>query len=265
MSSSLRKIAPRRTHKERAQPSSRAKFGLLEKHKDYVLRARNFHTKEKRILSLQAKARARNPDEFYHAMENAKTKGGVHIVERNEKFSEEFLKLLKTQDKAFVTSSRSVNAKKMDKLKESLHFLGASADKGDDEEEGAATMLPRGQHTVFVDTEADVAQFDASEHFDTPAEFMARKFNRPTRTMLETAAMPDVKSTLSATTIKAAERKRAATYAELASRMSRDEQLRSAELEMEIQKALMNKGRRRKVGEDARGLAIYKWKAERKK
>eukprot|EP01046_Picozoa_sp_COSAG06_P070133 COSAG06_NODE_19466_length_843_cov_0.902439_1_plen_138_part_01 len=55
-SSSVRKATSifRGKKKERSQPSKRAKLGLLEKHKDYVERARNFHAKEKRIAALQA-------------------------------------------------------------------------------------------------------------------------------------------------------------------------------------------------------------------
>ena len=54
--SSVRKATSifRGKKKERSQPSQRAKLGLLEKHKDYVERARNFHAKEKRIAALQA-------------------------------------------------------------------------------------------------------------------------------------------------------------------------------------------------------------------
>lgn len=58
--------------------AARKKFGLLEKKKDYVLRARDFHKKEDTLKRLQVKAAERNPDEFYFAMENARTKDGVH-------------------------------------------------------------------------------------------------------------------------------------------------------------------------------------------
>ena len=64
--SSLRNAVKRKTHKERAQPcvsttlgdppateavrrSERTRFGLLEKHKDYKLRAKDFHRKEDAI------------------------------------------------------------------------------------------------------------------------------------------------------------------------------------------------------------------------
>ena len=63
----------RRDHKERAQPASRERYGLLEKHKDYVARARNFHAKEDRLAELRRKAEFRNPDEFYHKMLRKKT------------------------------------------------------------------------------------------------------------------------------------------------------------------------------------------------
>ncbi|KAJ0100395.1 hypothetical protein Patl1_21017 [Pistacia atlantica] len=47
--SSLKNAIPRRAHKERAQPHSRKKFGLLEKHKDYVVRAKAYHQKEETL------------------------------------------------------------------------------------------------------------------------------------------------------------------------------------------------------------------------
>jgi U3 small nucleolar RNA-associated protein 11 len=73
--SSLRNSINRREHRERAQPASRVqKFGLLEKHKDYVLRARDYHRKQDRLNALRNRARNRNDDEFNHGMINAQTK-----------------------------------------------------------------------------------------------------------------------------------------------------------------------------------------------
>lgn len=63
--SSLRNAVKRIEHKERAQPAARKKLGLLEKHKDYVERAKDFHKKQKVIRTLKSKADSKNPDEFY--------------------------------------------------------------------------------------------------------------------------------------------------------------------------------------------------------
>lgn len=73
MVSSLRNSLHRRSHKERAQPANRVKLGLLEKKKDYVVRARAYHLKQDQIKRLQVKAHGRNKDEFYFAMNKEKT------------------------------------------------------------------------------------------------------------------------------------------------------------------------------------------------
>ena len=65
---SYRNLVNRREHRERSQPAKRRRLGLLEKHKDYVLRARDFHRKERAITNLKRKADERNPDEFYFGM-----------------------------------------------------------------------------------------------------------------------------------------------------------------------------------------------------
>lgn len=77
-SSAFRKAqkAHRRTYKERGQIESRSKFGFLEKKKDYVKRARNYHSKQDRLKALSEKASFRNPDEFYFGMVNQKTSKG---------------------------------------------------------------------------------------------------------------------------------------------------------------------------------------------
>ncbi len=77
--SSLRNAAKRVTHKERSQPAGRSRLGLLEKHKDYILRARDYE-KKKRLKSLKLKAALRNPDEFYFAMHKEATSNGELVL-----------------------------------------------------------------------------------------------------------------------------------------------------------------------------------------
>ncbi len=70
----------RKAHKERAQPSYRAHMGLLEKHKDYKLRAKDYARKSERIKSLKRQAEERNPDEFNFRMTKSKTRVSVFIA-----------------------------------------------------------------------------------------------------------------------------------------------------------------------------------------
>lgn len=60
-------------------------------------------------------------------------------------------------------------------------------------------------------------------------------------------------------------KKRLEKYQELSARIRRQEELRKVEQGLQIQKNLMCKGRRKKVGVDKDGLPLYKWKNERKK
>ncbi|KAI5426282.1 hypothetical protein KIW84_031907 [Lathyrus oleraceus] len=76
--SSLRNIIPKRTYKERAQPASRERCGILEKHKDYVIRAKAFHKKQDTLRKLKEKASNRNPDEFSFKMISSRVVDGVH-------------------------------------------------------------------------------------------------------------------------------------------------------------------------------------------
>ena len=76
--SSLRNSLHRRNHKERSQLAHRTRLGILEKHKDYVLRARDFHSKQDRLTRLRQKAAERNRDEFYFGMKGERTVVSAH-------------------------------------------------------------------------------------------------------------------------------------------------------------------------------------------
>lgn len=70
----------RRNHKERGQLSHRTRLGILEKHKDYVLRAKDYNSKKERIKKLKQKASERNRDEFYFGMVGKKTQVCKELV-----------------------------------------------------------------------------------------------------------------------------------------------------------------------------------------
>ncbi|KAK1924064.1 small-subunit processome [Papiliotrema laurentii] len=113
-----------RPFRERGQVGSRARFGLLEKHKDYVHRARDYRSKQDRLKKLREKAAFRNKDEFYHGMTKAKTKNGVEMGDRgNVALSAETVKLLKTQDVGYVRMQIAKDQKKIDTLRKELETL----------------------------------------------------------------------------------------------------------------------------------------------
>ncbi|PIL31826.1 hypothetical protein GSI_06530 [Ganoderma sinense ZZ0214-1] len=122
--SSLKNSLHRRSHKERSQLSHRTRLGILEKHKDYVLRARDYHSKQDRINRLREKAATRNKDEFYFAMTRQRTEGGVHVQDRgNEALPTDIVKVLKTQDENYLRTMRAAGLKKIDRLKAQLSQL----------------------------------------------------------------------------------------------------------------------------------------------
>ena len=75
---SMRNLLKTRTYRERAQPAARQHMGILEKHKDYKLRAQDYHRKEDALKKLREKAAFRNPDEYYFGMAHTKVEDGVH-------------------------------------------------------------------------------------------------------------------------------------------------------------------------------------------
>lgn len=63
-------------HKERSQPLARQSLGLLEKKKDYKIRAKQHHKKENLIHKLKLQAALKNPDEFNTRMITLKKVSG---------------------------------------------------------------------------------------------------------------------------------------------------------------------------------------------
>jgi hypothetical protein len=196
---SLRNAMKRRTHKERHQPAKRAKrFGLLEKKRDYVVRARDYRRKQGRLRLLKAKAEARNPDEFYFGMVHTRTKQGVFDAGTQAaldagRITSAHMKLMRSQDVSYVRMKAGVERKKIERLSAGLHFLPERAeeeedgDEGEEGEEGgyfdeeassSSSSRAKPKHTIFVDSKEECDDFDAAEYFDTLPEYVGRTFNR---------------------------------------------------------------------------------------
>jgi U3 small nucleolar RNA-associated protein 11 len=248
--SSLRNAVKRVTHKERAQPASRKHLGLLEKHKDYVLRAKDFNKKRDRMKALRLRASMRNPDEFYFAMNSTKTKEGIHSISTAPTLDHDTVKLLKTQDLGYLRMKVGVDEGKVQKLRAGLHMLGAER--------------PAGSHTIFVKSKKDLKSFDPATHFDTAPELADRAFNRPRLETLQTKTVTGAKNRKQ---MKTAIRQQRVAYAEMHQREERARKLRVAASHLEVERAVTNgKGVKRKVKEaEGDAPAVFKWKRQRAK
>lgn len=162
----MRNAVKRVTHKERAQPASRKKFGLLEKHKDYVERAKDYKKKQSHLTKLRKKALDRNPDEFYFKMNTSQVRKGIHHSTNNPnaKLDNSVISTLKTQDLGYITVKKSADDSKIRRLKENLHLIGEQKVKS---------------HKVFVESAEAQDAFDPAAHFNTAPELVGRFFNRP--------------------------------------------------------------------------------------
>ncbi|PWN37482.1 small-subunit processome, partial [Meira miltonrushii] len=150
-----RNVVHRRNHKERSQPGNRRKFGLLEKHKDYVERARDHHAKQEKLQRLQQKAALRNTDEFNFGMIKSATnnlldraKGGKHHQSRTGTssldLSNDLVAILKSQDVGYLRNVARAEEKKIEQIKEKIKpSIGSLPMQWLDEKEGRREALER--------------------------------------------------------------------------------------------------------------------------
>lgn len=116
----MRNAVTRRPHKERSQISSRAKWGLLEKHKDYSLRAKDYNTKKAKLNILSQKSKERHPDEFAFGMfSQAQGKHGRRSQEEG-RLSHDAVQLLKTQDAGYLRTVAGRTRRELEKVGEEV-------------------------------------------------------------------------------------------------------------------------------------------------
>lgn len=228
--SSLRNAVHRRAHKERSQPKERKRFGLLEKHKDYIVRADAFHKKQNYIQKLSEKAAFRNPDEFYFKMINTKTVDGVHKNAGDpNKYSAEQLLLMKSQDIGYILQKVQSEKKKIERQTATLHSLDAQ---------------PSNRHVYYAEDRED-----------------AKRIRSETKNVRGSPAFGDLPDKI--------KRRTAASYREVEARRSRLHDLEKIYNEMALKQELQKKGKKRKLredeGVDPASEPVYKWRKERKR
>ncbi len=154
---------------------------------------------------MRTKAANRNPDEFYFGMHKSQVDGmsgnntGRHrktAAARNEEGLDfDTIRVMKDQDLAYIRMKRMMDAKKIERLQSSLHYLNDD-DVGDGDDVGRRKKITTNngrKHTVFVEGgQEEVKQFDLAQHFETHPDLVSRAFNRPRISTLEGGAQSDV-------------------------------------------------------------------------
>ncbi|NP_001087341.1 UTP11, small subunit processome component L homeolog [Xenopus laevis] len=240
-----------RDHKERSQPGFRKNLGLLEKKKDYKLRAEDYRKKRNTLNALRKKALDKNPDEFYFKMTSSKQEDGVHVIkQKTEEVTDEQAKVMRTQDIKYVEMKRVAEAKKIERLKSELHLLETEGNQ-------------RNTHTFFCDSKKEVLQFDLAAQLKTAPELVNRVYNRPT---LETLHKEAVKGEATPQQLKRLAKKRLHEYDVLKQRIERERKMFVISQKIQSRKDLLDKREKVKVKkETVDSPAIYKFKMQRQR
>ncbi|EEZ98784.1 putative U3 small nucleolar RNA-associated protein 11-like Protein [Tribolium castaneum] len=227
--------AHQKSHKERHQPEERKHLGLLEKKKDYVKRAQDFNEKKETLKLLRKRALNKNPDEFYHHMINSKTENGMHFEKETEaEDTPEQIRLMRSQDLKYITTKRTQELKKIEKLQAQLHL--ASVDHS-----------VKNKHIYFT------KNLDKDELKKKKLEQLSKK------------ELPDV----NLDDLAEAAKKKKHLYNELAKRINREKELSVIQQKIEIKRHVENRKNvlpPKRVRRGNRTQApVYVWQYERKK
>lgn len=241
-----------KTHRERHQPEVRKHLGLLEKKKDYILRARDFQEKQATIKLLRKRALNKNPDEFHFHMINSQLVNGAHREkDKEDKHTPEQIKLMETQDLRYVAYKRNIESKKIDKLQSQSHMIDIANET-------------QNQHIFFIEDSTEMKNFDLAKKLDTHPALLSRRTNRPKLSTIKDMKLPE----LDDKTISKIGQKKHMAYKELEKRVHRERELTVVEQKLEMRRALKDKKIKKPklVKPGSKDAApIYKWKFERKR
>ncbi|APA09852.1 hypothetical protein sscle_05g046220 [Sclerotinia sclerotiorum 1980 UF-70] len=162
MDKASKSVRDGRTYKERSQPEERKRWGLLEKHKDYSARARDFNKKKAKLKALKQKVLEKNPDEFYFGMVNKKGPvktgkkytGTVNGDRGNQVLDQDAVRLFKTQDLGYVRTMRNKALKEVEEL-----------------EKRTVGIKGRGKKIVFVEDEEEQKEKVGDDVSDMDMDF----------------------------------------------------------------------------------------------
>lgn len=176
--------------------------------------------------------------------------------------------LLKSQDMGYIVYKKSIDEKRVQRLRENMHLIGDVAPK---------------KHTLFVENVSaeDLETFDVAKHLQTAPELVERAYNRPTLSQLEEWAekRPDnlnqvVQASVAEKQSHKKKKRKSAELVELKERAKRADRLKRAMEELHVQRSLSTgKGSTRKltltkiVGKDQKEkeVTVFKWKRQRTK
>ena len=240
----------KKQHRERSQLNDRKRLGLLEKHKDYQKRSQDYHKKQTTLKYLKAKAKQRNPDEYYHAMNKTRLgSDGLLIKSRysndqSSSLTNDQVKLLKTQDVNYIRTLRLNEVAKINKLKNQLKFES------------------KGNHKVFVDSKDELDSFDPLKFFNTTKDLLDRKENRLS---LDQLSSLDSQEIIRDPLLDLKKRQRISLKLanNIKRHIQRSNELLSLENKMNYNNELLKNGPRKKIVKD--GVRTFKWKKQRKR
>ncbi|KAF7852558.1 hypothetical protein EAF04_010959 [Stromatinia cepivora] len=177
MDKASKSVRDGRTYKERSQPEERKRWGLLEKHKDYSARARDFNKKKAKLKALKQKVLEKNPDEFYFGMVNKKGPvktgkkytGTVNGDRDNQVLNQDAVRLFKTQDLGYVRTMRNKALKEVEELQKRTVGIKGRGKKivfvEDEEEQKEKVGEDVSDMDMDMDMDFDIDEDD--EHDDT--------------------------------------------------------------------------------------------------